>query len=563
MNLEPSFARGHFVRSSAASLLLIFIAALGIAAQAKKPAKADTKKPATASKDAKKPDSRSSAKADKGTKADRGAKADKGKKDTGSRSSAKASSKDAKTSDRAKNDTRAKHNAANNARDKDRTERGSSKISAAERRRIDAERRQAAIEEQRRREQAAREARERRLAFERSFRNETIENITSDSTEGEDLEIRRAAINALGSRAGAVVVMEAQTGKVLTIVNQKWAVRQGIKPCSTIKLVTAVAALNENVIDRQSGSVNLASTRRQLDDALAFSDNPYFQRAGSFMGSRKMVEYARKLGLGEPTGINLEGETAGRVPNGNEDLKIYSHGDDFEVTPIQLAVMASAITNGGHRVLPRIPRNSIDNANFQPFYRANIDIPSQNLRRVIPGMMGAAEYGTARRGMDQNLGVAGKTGSCSSGGTKAGLFVSVAPIEQPKYSVVVITRGPGERGRNAAAVAAELYRTLGRGIVRTDRNLAQTEFNLRPRDAASTAAMAKAADRADDDDDDEAAAAGQPKVIVVRSAAEVNSVPTNIRKTSDAKPVNPAVTVPPSADPATKKRERIVTIPQE
>ena len=80
-----------------------------------------------------------------------------------------------------------------------------------------------------------------------------------------------------------------------------------------------------------------------LNRALARSDNGYFQRVGSRFGSDKMVQYARRLGLGEPTGINAEGETAGRVPNGNNSPRIYSHGDDFEVTPLQLAVMVSAL----------------------------------------------------------------------------------------------------------------------------------------------------------------------------------------------------------------------------
>ncbi len=141
-----------------------------------------------------------------------------------------------------------------------------SKKAAAERRRKEEERRQAAIAEQRRREQAAREARERRLAFERGLRTETVANISQDNTEGEDLNIRRAAVEALGGRAGSVVVMEAQTGKILTVVNQDWAIRSTIRPCSTIKLVTGVAALNENVIDKQDGSVRNAENLRRLCD---------------------------------------------------------------------------------------------------------------------------------------------------------------------------------------------------------------------------------------------------------------------------------------------------------
>src|SRR2546421_8017148 len=108
----------------------------------------------------------------------------------------------------------------------------------AERRRKEAERRQAILEERRRREAAIRAARARALAFERGLHTATEINISKDNTEGEDLKVRSAAIKALAGHAGSVVVMEAQTGKVLTIVNQDWAVRSSIRPCSTIKLVT-------------------------------------------------------------------------------------------------------------------------------------------------------------------------------------------------------------------------------------------------------------------------------------------------------------------------------------
>ncbi|MBO0200751.1 hypothetical protein, partial [Vibrio alginolyticus] len=71
-----------------------------------------------------------------------------------------------------------------------------------------------------------------------------------------------------------------------------------------------------------------------------------------------------------------------------------------------------------------------------------------------------AEYGTPHGNMDQSLGVAGKTGSFIFRGSWIGLFASVAPVEDPQYSVVVITRGEGERGRTAASVAAQIYRSL-------------------------------------------------------------------------------------------------------
>ena len=107
--------------------------------------------------------------------------------------------------------------------------------------------------------------------------------------------------------------MEAKTGKILTIVNQDWAIRDSFKPCSTIKLVTGVGGLNENIIDDE-GHITNGSTECALDYALAKSNNQYFQRVGVNMGSTKMVQYARTLGLGEKTGINAEGETPGKVP---------------------------------------------------------------------------------------------------------------------------------------------------------------------------------------------------------------------------------------------------------
>jgi len=401
------------------------------------------------------------------------------KKDTKSSSKQKATAK--------KDDKKSKKDKATAKRDRDNDKASAKKGSkadrrreTAERRRKEAERRAAELAERRRREAAAREARERKLAFERGLRTETVENIAKDNTEGEDLNVRRIAVEALGGHAGSVVVMEAQTGKVLTVVNQDWAVRSSIRPCSTIKLVTGVAGVNEGIIDKTDGSIENVTTRRQLDDAVAYSDNGYFQRVGKILGNEKMMEYARDLGLGQPTGINLEGETAGRLAIGNNNARIYSHGDDFEVSTIQLAVMAAAITNGGHRVLPRIPRTSVEKTRFQGFYKANVDLPQTNVRRVIPGMMGAAEYGTARRGMDQDLGVAGKTGSCIDKGSWVGLFASVAPVEQPKYAIAVITRGQSERGRYAAGIAAQIYHALAGTITRTDRNLAQTEFHILP-----------------------------------------------------------------------------------
>jgi membrane peptidoglycan carboxypeptidase len=289
-------------------------------------------------------------------------------------------------------------------------------------------------------------------------KSDTAANIADDDLSGEDIQIRRIAIDALGTAEGTVVVMNAQTGQILTIVNQEWAIRHAFKPCSTIKLVTGVAGISEHLIN-SDGSLARGTYRLGLDDALAYSNNGYFQKVGSSLGSEKLISYALRLGLGSPTGINVEGETAGKLPFGNENLRIYSHADDFLTSPLQLAVMVSAITNGGKVVVPRIARTRREKASFKGHLRRRLDLRPTAFERVIPGMIGAADYGTAKVIPDE-FNVAGKTGSCISGGTWVGLFASVAPANDPQYSVVVITRGSRARGKYSAAIAAKIYEAL-------------------------------------------------------------------------------------------------------
>jgi len=159
-------------------------------------------------------------------------------------------------------------------------------------------------------------------------------------------------------------------------------------------------------------------------------------------------------------------------------------------------------------------------------------------------MIGSAQYGTAHRGVDASLGIAGKTGSCIGKGSWVGLFTSVAPVENPKYSVVVITRGQGERGKYAAAVAGRIYQALSPQLKR-DPTRYQALMNLRPRtqiDAQTAAKLAAAADEDEDDADSDGdkANTGQPGWIppAKRSGDEVVVNKPLIKRTVDSKPVN-------------------------
>jgi membrane peptidoglycan carboxypeptidase len=436
------------------------------------------------------------------------------------------------------------------------------RVEDARRREAEEIRRRAVLEARARREQAIREARMRKMAFENGLRTTTVDNILGDNTEGEDLEVRRAAVNALGSHAGTVVVMEPQTGKVLSIVNQDWAVKKSFKPCSTIKLVTAFAGLNESLIG-QDGSILQRNFAMNLDDALAYSNNAYFQRVGVDLGGQKMVSYARLLGLGEPTGLNVEGETGGRVPFNNNNARIYSHGDDFEVTPLQLAVLVSAISNGGKLVVPQIPRTKIEKANFKGYMKRQINLPPVTLQRIIPGMVGAASYGTARRGVDSSLEVAGKTGSCIGQGSWVGLFASVAPIENPQFAVVVILRGQSERGKYAAAVAGGIYNAL-RNRIRLDGNksIAKLPLALKPQSKIDARTAAELDDAEDDDSDDNGSVRqgkkGDADAELTNSLSDEKIVTRETPK--QVKPVSQNLTTLfPTVVITKKKREEITT----
>ena len=334
---------------------------------------------------------------------------------------------------------------------------------AAEMRRFQSTHRRA-LEEARRRAEAARQAAiARQRAIDDGLRNEVQANIAKDNTIGEDLEVRKAAVEALGYHAGTVVVMDPKTGRVYTVVNQDWALRRGFKPCSTIKLVTGVAGLCEKVIASIETVSDGDRYRIDLTDALAYSNNSYFQSVGGQVGFEKMVSYARELGLGEKTGINYVNEYSGKVPlfkSGYAVNHMSSHGDDFEVTAIQLATLVSAMSNGGKLLMPHLPRTVDENARFKTELRRKINIDSDTWKRMVPGMIGAVNYGSGKKAYRPEQTVAGKTGTCIGQGAWLGLFTSYAPVANPRLAVVVITRGTDAHKHLPAAIAGNIYRAL-------------------------------------------------------------------------------------------------------
>ncbi len=299
------------------------------------------------------------------------------------------------------------------------------------------------------------------------WKTPTYANSTDgDSVDGEDLVVRRAAVQALGPYNGAVVVVDPTTGRLLTTVNQKLAFQGSFEPCSTIKIVAALAGLSEGVID-QDTSLRLKRRHRMgLTEALAHSNNAFFANVGEKIGYDKVVEYASMLGLGEKAGLNIEGEQPGSIDGAapSDGLGMMtSFGEGFYMTPLELAAIVTAVANGGTLYYLQHPRSEEDVNLFQPSVKRQLNI-AQWLPEIRPGMMGAVEYGTARRiGFTADDPIFGKTGTCTDNRspTHLGWFGSYNEVGDRKLVVVVLlTGGYGVSGPVASGIAGNVYKNL-------------------------------------------------------------------------------------------------------
>src|SRR6266852_4103751 len=148
--------------------------------------------------------------------------------------------------------------------------------------------------------------------YERFYTSSFADDVTAgDVIAGEDAAVRAAAIDALGTMNGTVVAIDPASGRILTMVNQKLALSEGAQPCSTIKVAVALAALSENVITPDTEIKLGRRTQVSLTEALAKSNNAFFEAVGRRLGFNRVSYYAHQFGLGELTGFNIEGEHLG------------------------------------------------------------------------------------------------------------------------------------------------------------------------------------------------------------------------------------------------------------
>lgn len=258
-------------------------------------------------------------------------------------------------------------------------------------------------------------------------------------SQGQNEFIYDTALNVLGKRKGTILITNVATQRVEASVYQDVTYYREFYPCSTIKLSTALAGLSEGVIDEQGkivDPVKIYPKEWTLDESIRKSNNGYFMEVGAKVGGPDFLEVLRKNGYGSKTGLNVPGQSSGRIPSVVTDPKEYSYASHIQATALQLNQIALGIANSRTK----------DAFGF----------PKETLQRLIPGMIRAAEDGTAHlsKSKEFDLKLAGKTGTCKS----TGLFTGFAPHDNPKFAITVILQG--SKGKYAAKVAGEVLKVL-------------------------------------------------------------------------------------------------------
>jgi penicillin-binding protein 2 len=297
----------------------------------------------------------------------------------------------------------------------------------------------------------------------------TVDPTAGDNPDGDDLTVRRAAVDALGNQAGSIVVVDPNNGRILTMVNQKLALQSGFTPCSTIKLVTSLAALTEHVVEKDTNLRLGRYMQSNMTTALAKSNNEYFAALGNKLGFERVVHYAQMMGLGEKAGLDVDGEQPGTIavapPKWGGMGLMTSFGEGFSMTPLELAAMLSSIANGGTLYYLQYPKSEAGIEAFAPQVKRTLEIAPNGIDDIKVGMRGAVDYGTARRAnYDPNENIFGKTGTCTDfrAGSHMGWFGSFIESGNRPLVVVVMLTSPVKSvsGPLASGVAGAFYRSL-------------------------------------------------------------------------------------------------------
>jgi len=335
------------------------------------------------------------------------------------------------------------------------------------------------------------------------------------------------------ANGGAAVVMNPKTGEILAMASMPtydpdvWvggmsddayqqltadgsgdpllnrAITGQYPPGSTFKVVTAIAGLQEGIISQLTNFTctgvwdELSQPFKcwgvhgvtDLKKAIVMSCDTYFYNVGYLFykaNSLGMQNWARTLGLGRATGVDLPGEAAGRIPDpewkartGETEIdKMWMPGNsvnfsigqgDILVTPLQLATVYAEIANGGKQVKPHLGLRVEDQvtgkpaASLEPEDTMQLPVSTDNLRAIQEGLAGATASGTTvgETWVGFNTPISGKTGTAQvSGKADYAWYAAYAPSNDPQYLVVILIEQGGGGGTVAAPTARKVMEAI-------------------------------------------------------------------------------------------------------
>lgn len=283
-------------------------------------------------------------------------------------------------------------------------------------------------------------------------------------------------------------------------LNAMWRskiISDSYEPGSTFKILTIAMGVEEGVVNASStfscpGAMKVGDRiihcwKRTghgtvtLSGALENSCNCALMQIVAKIGNAKFFDYVTAFGLREKTGVDLPGEASGfffnekdfKNPNNKVSLAVASFGQTFKVTPIQMITAVSAVVNGGKLLKPHIVKEIVDKdgiavETFEPEVIRQI-VSKETSEFICSSMESVVAGGTGRNASVKGYRIGGKTGTSEKIDIKkegeeeryVASFLGVAPMESPRYAILIIVDEPSgayvEGSQVAAPVAGKVY----------------------------------------------------------------------------------------------------------
>jgi len=343
------------------------------------------------------------------------------------------------------------------------------------------------------------------------------------------------ALDRTGAKRGMILIMEPGTGAMLAwalrpsfnpnhllrLSPNRWrnrAITDPYEPGSTLKIVTAAAALEKGIVNPGTliyggeGSMKFAGTVvhdpaksgwMTFSEAITHSSNVGIIKTALSLGKESLYEYLHAFGFGEKTHIDLPGESGGILKSpehwGNRTLASIAIGQEIAVTPIQLIAAMSSIANGGWLLQPYLVseiRDSSDTLIFQRTSEVKRRPISHKTAKTLTGLLeNVVRNGTGKRAQVSGYRVAGKTGTAQKFDTKTGKyssskligsFVGFVPSENPALTILVILDEPKTKAWGGVIAAPVFSRVAERvlqymGVTPSAPRAIKTAFVVRNR----------------------------------------------------------------------------------